>query len=135
MQQQILACRPYVLRCIQKSMPEVQRLIFGPMHLLLSPDAPVCICHLSGWHAPPQPTANTHFTQLWPPATFHLLQYFRHLMYCNTLQKRFVLDESASSPRIRAAQGHSVQLQAPVLTPVTDASSVPCAVHATSKEG
>ncbi|WIA12668.1 hypothetical protein OEZ85_006312 [Tetradesmus obliquus] len=50
-------------------------------------------------------------------------------------KKRFVLDDSASSPRIRAAQGHSVQLQAPVLTPVTDASSVPCAVHATSKEG
>jgi hypothetical protein len=50
-------------------------------------------------------------------------------------QKRFVLDESAGSPRIRAAQGHSLQLEAPVLQPVTDASSVECAVHATSKEG
>lgn len=52
-----------------------------------------------------------------------------------SLQKRFVLEESGCSPRIRAAQGHSVQLEAPVLQPVADASSVRCAVHATSKEG
>jgi RNA:NAD 2'-phosphotransferase (TPT1/KptA family) len=48
-------------------------------------------------------------------------------------QQRFVLDEAGHPPRLRAAQGHSVQLKAPVLQAITDASSVPCAVHATSK--
>ncbi len=50
-------------------------------------------------------------------------------------KQRFVLDESTDPPRIRAAQGHSVQLEAPVLEPVTSASSVPLAVHVTSREG
>lgn len=50
-------------------------------------------------------------------------------------KQRFVLDESRDPPRIRAAQGHSVQLEAPVLQPVTSASSVPLAIHVTSKEG
>jgi 2'-phosphotransferase len=50
----------------------------------------------------------------------------------NFLQKRFVLDDSTQPPRIRAAQGHSVALEDPVLEAVTDASAVPCAVHVTS---
>eukprot|EP00882_Tetradesmus_deserticola_P008106 GHRQ01008540.1.p2 GENE.GHRQ01008540.1~~GHRQ01008540.1.p2 ORF type:complete len:159 (+),score=92.93 GHRQ01008540.1:246-722(+) len=62
------------------------------------------------------------------------LQELKEVVETND-KKRFVLDELGSSPRIRAAQGHSVQLEAPVLQPVTDASSVKCAVHATSKEG
>ncbi|KAG1661561.1 hypothetical protein FOA52_009560 [Chlamydomonas sp. UWO 241] len=48
---------------------------------------------------------------------------------------RFVLDDTAAPPRIRAAQGHSVSLEAPVLEPVTDAAAVPLAVHITSAEG
>lgn len=51
------------------------------------------------------------------------------------LQQRFVLEDSGDELRVRAAQGHSVQLEAPVLQPVTDAAAVPCAIHATSKEG
>jgi 2'-phosphotransferase len=51
------------------------------------------------------------------------------------VQKRFVLDESTDPPRIRAAQGHSVQLEDPVLEAVTSADSVPWAVHVTSQDG
>eukprot|EP00878_Enallax_costatus_P005634 GHUV01005908.1.p1 GENE.GHUV01005908.1~~GHUV01005908.1.p1 ORF type:complete len:258 (+),score=62.80 GHUV01005908.1:94-774(+) len=50
-------------------------------------------------------------------------------------KQRFVLQESEGTLRVRAAQGHSVQLDAPVLTPITDAAAVACAVHATSNEG
>ena len=50
-------------------------------------------------------------------------------------QKRFVLDESTVPPRIRAAQGHSVALEEPVLDDVTDAATVPVALHVTSREG
>ncbi|GMH40767.1 hypothetical protein BSKO_08671 [Bryopsis sp. KO-2023] len=49
-------------------------------------------------------------------------------------KKRFVLDESVDPPRIRAAQGHSVQLEAPILQEVLDIDSVPFAVHVTSKK-
>ena len=48
-------------------------------------------------------------------------------------KRRFVLDMDHEVPRIRAAQGHTVQLESPVLTPVTDASQVPLAVHGTNK--
>ncbi|KAI8475490.1 MAG: KptA family-domain-containing protein [Monoraphidium minutum] len=48
---------------------------------------------------------------------------------------RFVLDDSTRPPRIRAAQGHSVQLPAPLLHPVADPSRIPAAVHVTSQEG
>ena len=37
-------------------------------------------------------------------------------------------------PRIRATQGHSFQLEEPVLTPITDPAQVAAAVHVTSKE-
>eukprot|EP00879_Flechtneria_rotunda_P004564 GHRR01004819.1.p1 GENE.GHRR01004819.1~~GHRR01004819.1.p1 ORF type:complete len:258 (+),score=53.65 GHRR01004819.1:251-1024(+) len=57
----------------------------------------------------------------------------RHVVEVND-KKRFVWDESDGAPRIRAAQGHTVQLEAPVLQPVLDAALVPCAVHATSRE-
>jgi hypothetical protein len=45
-----------------------------------------------------------------------------------------VLDEEAQPPRIRAAQGHSIQLDAPVLEPVTSAGQVALAVHVTSPD-
>lgn len=52
-------------------------------------------------------------------------------------QQRFVLDEGGdgAAPRVRAAQGHSVSVEQPVLTPVTAAGEVPLAVHATSEDG
>jgi hypothetical protein len=50
------------------------------------------------------------------------------------LQKRFVLDEDTQPPRIRAAQGHSVQLSQPILEPVTRSSQVPLALHVTSTD-
>ncbi|KAG2433476.1 hypothetical protein HYH02_012594 [Chlamydomonas schloesseri] len=50
-------------------------------------------------------------------------------------KKRFVLDDTTSPPRIRAAQGHSVELAEAVLEPVTAASQVPVAVHVTGAEG
>lgn len=50
------------------------------------------------------------------------------------MQQRFVLDEQHIPPRIRAAQGHSIILSDPLLAPVTDAASVPVAVHATSQD-
>lgn len=58
-----------------------------------------------------------------------------HVPVMSCLQQRFVLDESHQPPRIRAAQGHSVTLSDPQLTPVTDAAAVPVAVHATSQAG
>eukprot|EP01025_Chloroclados_australasicus_P027876 TRINITY_DN27580_c0_g1_i4.p2 TRINITY_DN27580_c0_g1~~TRINITY_DN27580_c0_g1_i4.p2 ORF type:complete len:239 (-),score=25.51 TRINITY_DN27580_c0_g1_i4:861-1475(-) len=48
---------------------------------------------------------------------------------------RFDLDMSANPPRIRATQGHSVQLEEPVLEPITSAEQVTIAVHVTSKDG
>jgi hypothetical protein len=52
-----------------------------------------------------------------------------------TPKGRFVLDDSTAPPRIRAAQGHSVDLPEPVLTPVTDAAAAPAvAVHVTSED-
>ncbi|KXZ44296.1 hypothetical protein GPECTOR_70g527 [Gonium pectorale] len=47
-------------------------------------------------------------------------------------KKRFVLDDSVTPPRIRAAQGHTVELAEAVLEPVEDANKVPVAVHVTS---
>jgi len=47
-------------------------------------------------------------------------------------KRRFVLDLDHEVPRIRAAQGHTVVLEAPVLTRVTDPAQVPLAVHGTS---
>lgn len=49
------------------------------------------------------------------------------------LQQRFVLDERHQPLRIRAAQGHSITLADPQLSPVTDTAAVPAAVHATSQ--
>lgn len=43
------------------------------------------------------------------------------------------IDDDRSPPAIRATQGHSVQLDAPVLQRVTSASEVPKALHVTSK--
>lgn len=48
---------------------------------------------------------------------------------------RYQLDEARSPPHIRAVQGHSIQLEAPELAPVTSAAAVPLAVHVTSEEG
>lgn len=48
---------------------------------------------------------------------------------------RYQLDDSTSPPRIRAVQGHSVQLAEPELRPVSSADEVPLALHVTSQEG
>lgn len=48
---------------------------------------------------------------------------------------RYQLDESSAQPRIRAVQGHSVQLAAPELQAVSSADQVPLALHVTSEEG
>lgn len=48
---------------------------------------------------------------------------------------RFVLDEESDPVRIRAAQGHSVNLTDPELQPVTDAEKIPVAIHVTGDEG
>lgn len=48
------------------------------------------------------------------------------------VQKRFVWDDSVDPPRVRAAQGHTVALEEPVLEPVLDAGAVPLALHVTS---
>ncbi|PNW85575.1 hypothetical protein CHLRE_03g193250v5 [Chlamydomonas reinhardtii] len=50
-------------------------------------------------------------------------------------KKRFVLDDTTNPPRIRAAQGHSVELEEAVLEPVTEASQVPVPVHVTGVDG
>jgi 2'-phosphotransferase len=46
----------------------------------------------------------------------------------------FQVELDHDPPRIRATQGHTVQLEEPVLTPVTDPTQVTVAVHVTSKE-
>ena len=48
---------------------------------------------------------------------------------------RHQLDDSTAPPRIRAVQGHSVQLAEPELRPVSSAHEVRLAVHLTSQEG
>lgn len=48
---------------------------------------------------------------------------------------RYQLDDGSSPPRIRAVQGHSVQLVEPELEPVGSAEAVPLAVHVTSEAG
>lgn len=48
---------------------------------------------------------------------------------------RYQLDDSTAPPQIRAVQGHSVEVEAPLLHPVADAAAVPLAVHVTSEEG
>ncbi|KAG2442364.1 hypothetical protein HXX76_002450 [Chlamydomonas incerta] len=50
-------------------------------------------------------------------------------------KKRFVLDDTSNPPRVRAAQGHTVELAEAVLEPVTAASQVPVAVHVTGVDG
>lgn len=64
---------------------------------------------------------------------FEVMQKHSPLVFWR-VQKRFVLDDSAAVPRIRAAQGHSFQLEDPQLERVTDASTVPLAVHVTSQD-
>lgn len=53
------------------------------------------------------------------------------------IKGRFVLDETYEPPRIRATQGHTVRLEAPVLKRVTSVTTmaVHVAVHATSEQG
>ncbi|KAL6764085.1 KptA family-domain-containing protein [Haematococcus lacustris] len=58
----------------------------------------------------------------------------RRVVDCND-KKRFVLDDATDPPRIRAAQGHSVQLEDPILTWVTNHEQVPLAIHVTSHQG
>eukprot|EP00877_Chromochloris_zofingiensis_P013551 jgi/Chrzof1/844/Cz01g31040.t1 len=50
-------------------------------------------------------------------------------------KKRFVLDEDSDPPKIRAAQGHSVDIAEPVFVQVLQAETVPVAIHHTSSEG
>eukprot|EP00892_Ulva_mutabilis_P002765 jgi/Ulvmu1/1248/UM109_0046.1 len=47
---------------------------------------------------------------------------------------RFEVDNNHAPPRIRATQGHSVALEAPVLRSVTQESEAPIAVHLTSPD-
>ncbi|GFR40809.1 hypothetical protein Agub_g1428 [Astrephomene gubernaculifera] len=69
-----------------------------------------------------------------------LLRHLRHhptedqvrQVVASCQKKRFVLDDTVSPPRIRAAQGHTVELAEAILEPVGEASSVPVAVHITS---
>jgi 2'-phosphotransferase len=42
------------------------------------------------------------------------------------------IDQAHRPPRIRATQGHSVHLAAPILTPVTSSTDVLAAIHVTS---
>lgn len=41
------------------------------------------------------------------------------------------IDMKHEPPRVRATQGHSITLEAPILQPVTDGAEVPVAVHLT----
>mmetsp|Transcript_35605 Transcript_35605/g.79125 ORF Transcript_35605/g.79125 Transcript_35605/m.79125 type:complete len:247 (+) Transcript_35605:133-873(+) len=90
-------------------------------------------------HAPPPGAMDNHGWISLPVLIQHLrskpteAQIFQVVESCE--KKRFVLDTTTQPPRIRAAQGHSVQLEAPLLTAVKDAATVPIAVHVTSKEG
>eukprot|EP00983_Pelagomonas_calceolata_P076890 1153615-Pelagomonas_calceolata.AAC.1 len=65
-----------------------------------------------------------------PPVTAGCQRHLLRLLDA----KRFVLDDSASVPRIRAAQGHSIQIADPILDSVTEAASIPLAVHVTSRD-
>lgn len=47
---------------------------------------------------------------------------------------RLQMDTDAHPPVIRATQGHSVQLAAPILTRITSAEAVPQALHVTSQD-
>jgi 2'-phosphotransferase len=53
-------------------------------------------------------------------------------------KERFQLDGVSHKlhnlPRVRAAQGHSVQLKNPLLDPITGPEEVPIALHATTRE-
>ena len=51
-----------------------------------------------------------------------------------TAQPLIQVDLDHDPPRIRATQGHSFQLEEPVLTPITDPSQAAPAVHVTSKK-
>jgi 2'-phosphotransferase len=72
-----------------------------------------------------------------------LIQYMKHKPTVEELRQvietdikgRFVLDETYEPPRIRATQGHTVQLETPLLVRVTSAAKVIMAVHATSEQG
>eukprot|EP01026_Neomeris_dumetosa_P014747 TRINITY_DN15434_c2_g1_i2.p1 TRINITY_DN15434_c2_g1~~TRINITY_DN15434_c2_g1_i2.p1 ORF type:complete len:221 (+),score=18.59 TRINITY_DN15434_c2_g1_i2:50-712(+) len=48
---------------------------------------------------------------------------------------RFDLDNNANPARIRATQGHTIQLETPVLEKIVSVDQVPCAVHVTSRDG
>jgi 2'-phosphotransferase len=50
-------------------------------------------------------------------------------------KKRFILDEIHEPARIRAAQGHTIQLETPILERVTSAATIHTAVHVTSEQG
>jgi RNA:NAD 2'-phosphotransferase (TPT1/KptA family) len=56
------------------------------------------------------------------------------LVQASSQQPCLQIDDSTDPPRIRATQGHSVHLDAPILQPVSDAIQVPLAVHITSQE-
>lgn len=84
------------------------------------------------------------FVKLWKQMTrynrrlsacfcLHTALFLRDI--CNKLQKRFVLDEDSDPPKIRAAQGHSVDIAEPVFVQVLQAETVPVAIHHTSSEG
>ncbi|KAF5838297.1 KptA family-domain-containing protein [Dunaliella salina] len=90
-------------------------------------------------HAPPKGSLDNQGWMELPVLLRHLKQgateeQVRRIVNEND-KKRFVLDDSAAVPRIRAAQGHSIQLSDPILEPVTDATSIPLAVHVTSQDG
>lgn len=88
-------------------------------------------------HAPPPGAMDS---QGWVPLSVlaqHMrskpsLEEIRSVVADNDKQ-RFVLDEQHQPPRIRAAQGHSITLADPQLSPVTHAAAVPAGVHATSQ--
>jgi len=50
-------------------------------------------------------------------------------------KKRFILDELHEPSRIRAAQGHTIKLETPILKCVTSTDTINTAVHVTSEQG
>eukprot|EP00803_Ostreobium_quekettii_P009085 evm.model.scf_515.3 EVM.evm.TU.scf_515.3 scf_515:9764-12088(+) len=80
----------------------------------------------AGWVPLPSLLENLRWT-----AALHEVQW----IVDNNNKKRLVLDIGTNPPRIRAAQGHSVQLAAPELDPVNEAGQVPLAFHVTGWEG
>jgi len=89
-------------------------------------------------HAPPKGSLDNQGWMELPVLLRHLKQgateeQVRRIVNEND-KKRFVLDDSASVPRIRAAQGHSIQIADPILDSVTEAASIPLAVHVTSRD-